>query len=695
MKAFYTNLADFICLEMQGFPFIIREHPREPVYVRQRESAFSDSSVKRTPSTDDSTCDDEILDPVDSIPENSLKHMLRLPKRFERIMIYSLCICFDALLFELTLMPIQAVSTFLYILQKCQGQLVELWRYCVAIVHGLFKPTKDIIWLDKQGAIIKASSGGGSAENRSQGANTDAMTCEYRHMHSHHVGTSETQSNTDEYVITPVEACGFARFVALIMAVLILSRIDTSRVYHNIRGQPFFKLYVIFNMLEVCERLCRSLGRDCIDTLMRATIKMYKLCSNFNLRRSIALSAMNPKERTNDSGYWLKHAGGTIGSPKLTVQGYLHIAEMSTLGHGNTLGQTDTPGGIQNKHAFSAETSEHCEVSQFVLPGADTNAVPSLSKADLGQEQSPRELTFADLGDEDLGNKSDGHNFLLKDLSSSLDTIADTVFPDSSRDPQEYENVYMELFLRYVLVLVYVTFHAFMHLIRVLILNIAINSSDSAMFLLMVTNNFAEIKSTVFKKYNDTSLFTIVATDAVERFHFYLDGIIVFFKMCTVQSPWNSYLKLSRWLTKTLVLEVLIDYFKHGFLLKFNKIGGEIFKRYTEVLMGDVLLSRCQRHLHGLVKFDFRVICKGAYSFPHIQSRRLGFMPSPILALIICNIPYIRNRMTLARFVTAVFIWLSLLFLKITLSILILAHGIKKRKNLLRLKSPMDGIGAL
>ena len=42
-----------------------------------------------------------------------------------------------------------------------------------------------------------------------------------------------------------------------------------------------------------------------------------------------------------------------------------------------------------------------------------------------------------------------------------------------------------------------------------------------------VTNNFAEIKSTVFKRYEEKSLFPIIASDIVERFYVMLDIIFV------------------------------------------------------------------------------------------------------------------------------------------------------------------------
>ena len=68
-----------------------------------------------------------------------------------------------------------------------------------------------------------------------------------------------------------------------------------------------------------------------------------------------------------------------------------------------------------------------------------------------------------------------------------------------------------------------------MHLIRVLLLNIALNSPNdaSAMFLLIVTNNFAEIKSTVFKKWESKALFVILASDMVERVYLSIDILLV------------------------------------------------------------------------------------------------------------------------------------------------------------------------
>lgn len=41
-------------------------------------------------------------------------------------------------------------------------------------------------------------------------------------------------------------------FLLLVLCVYFLHYVDASRLYHSIRGQAVIKLYVIFNVLEVC-----------------------------------------------------------------------------------------------------------------------------------------------------------------------------------------------------------------------------------------------------------------------------------------------------------------------------------------------------------------------------------------------------------------------------------------------------------
>lgn len=84
-----------------------------------------------------------------------------------------------------------------------------------------------------------------------------------------------------------------------------------------------------------------------------------------------------------------------------------------------------------------------------------------------------------------------------------------------------------DLMPKYLWTLLYCFVHSVMHLLRVLLLHVAFNTSSSAVFLIIVTNNFGEIKSTVFKRYEAKSLFPIVASDIVERFYLLADILFV------------------------------------------------------------------------------------------------------------------------------------------------------------------------
>lgn len=46
-----------------------------------------------------------------------------------------------------------------------------------------------------------------------------------------------------------------------------MNHVNTSILYHLIRSQSIIKLYIIYNMLEVADKLISSFGQDILDTL--------------------------------------------------------------------------------------------------------------------------------------------------------------------------------------------------------------------------------------------------------------------------------------------------------------------------------------------------------------------------------------------------------------------------------------------
>lgn len=65
---------------------------------------------------------------------------------------------------------------------------------------------------------------------------------------------------------------------------------------------------------------------------------------------------------------------------------------------------------------------------------------------------------------------------------------------------------------------------------QLLALNVAVNSYDHALLTLLVSNQFVEIKGSVFKKFEKDNLFQITCADIVERFTLALMLTVVAFR---------------------------------------------------------------------------------------------------------------------------------------------------------------------
>jgi len=61
--------------------------------------------------------------------------------------------------------------------------------------------------------------------------------------------------------------CDIIKSLIFIFGLCLLSKIDTSFIYHLVRAQTLIKLYIIYNMLEVADRLFSSFGQDILDAL--------------------------------------------------------------------------------------------------------------------------------------------------------------------------------------------------------------------------------------------------------------------------------------------------------------------------------------------------------------------------------------------------------------------------------------------
>ncbi|KAG4977381.1 hypothetical protein JHK86_036855 [Glycine max] len=131
--------------------------------------------------------------------------------------------------------------------------------------------------------------------------------------------------------------------------------------------------------------------------------------------------------------------------------------------------------------------------------------------------------------------------------------------------------------------------HSFVLLVQAITLSACIVSHYNALPALLVSNNFSEIKSYVFKGYSKDNVHSMVYSDSIERFH--ISAFVLFVlaqNILEAEGPWfGSFISN---ILLVYLFEMAIDVIKHSFIAKFNNISPVAYSEFLEVL--------CKQALH-------------------------------------------------------------------------------------------------
>jgi hypothetical protein len=286
--------------------------------------------------------------------ERLLNFIWLLPQ-LESVLWFGTLACFDSWLYTFTILPLRLVRSFYVLSQSWAMNLISEFHF----VSGFVYSGSGRMWRRRRmrgNSIAPVTSDRSWAAPTQASQNDDAR--EKPKSSRHHRRAKSVPS-----ALLPDDKADMLKGLLIICTCVILLRLDASKMYHWIRGQAAIKLYVIYNVLEVCDRLFSALGQDVLECL------------------------------------------------------------------------------------FSREALER---------------------------------------------KSDGHSKILRPLCL------------------------------FVLALVYTVTHATSLFYQVITLNVAVNSYSNALITLLISNQFVEIKSTVFKKFEKENLFQLTCADVVERFQLWL-----------------------------------------------------------------------------------------------------------------------------------------------------------------------------
>ncbi|KAL2158780.1 hypothetical protein VTH06DRAFT_3971 [Thermothelomyces fergusii] len=172
----------------------------------------------------------------------------------------------------------------------------------------------------------------------------------------------------------------------------------------------------------------------------------------------------------------------------------------------------------------------------------------------------------------------------------------------------------------FLLALVYNILHSVILFYQVIALNVAVNSYSNALLTLLMSNQFVEIKSAVFKRFEKENMFQLTCADIVERFQLWIMLIIIGMRnvvevgglsvpgagsedsgpssipLHTSSILPASFTILPSWLWSGEVLspfivvigsEMVVDWIKHAYINKFNNIKSTFNSRILDILCKD------------------------------------------------------------------------------------------------------------
>ena len=145
--------------------------------------------------------------------------------------------------------------------------------------------------------------------------------------------------------------------------------------------------------------------------------------------------------------------------------------------------------------------------------------------------------------------------------------------------------------------------HCFIIMLEAITFNVVLNSAHSSLLALLVSNNFAELKGTVFKNMNVTRLWTLSMQDIVEHFHISIClAFVLIENMLLTNANLPSY-KITMQCAMILVTEIVVDIMKHAFVGKFQNLKPGVYSEYLKDMCEKTVASSSING-YRIVKFN-------------------------------------------------------------------------------------------
>ncbi|CAG4930907.1 unnamed protein product [Colias eurytheme] len=186
----------------------------------------------------------------------------------------------------------------------------------------------------------------------------------------------------------------------------------------------------------------------------------------------------------------------------------------------------------------------------------------------------------------------------------------------TATEPRDRKREHLGVIPHLIFAMIYVFLHSLLVLFQATTLNVAFNSNNKSLLIIMMSNNFVELKGSVFKKFDKNNLFQVSCSDVRERLHL---SVLLFIVVLQTMKEYvwkeERFWILAPDCVLVLTFEVIIDWVKHAFITRFNEIPYGVYREYTVSLAYDVAQTR--------QKYAFS-------DHSDLVARRMGFIPLPL-----------------------------------------------------------------
>lgn len=329
-----------------------------------------------------------------------------------------------------------------------------------------------------------------------------------------------------------------------------------SYLYHAVRRASFVKLVIIFSMLDVLDKTLSSVTQDTLEVLYAVVEEK--------------LAQRRRRKRRKEKELQSRKAGPADG--KDTEDKAVVSPLRGNLRRRSTKCAAATTMVVETSHTKSLRDSFRSD-SSLHPPSSPELVMLNASQRRSRTEHTPTRQTFV----ESSSTRSRSSSNLTPPLRRREESPFRTV-----EDPSLFSNT---LLIGSSLGAMFsVALHSLTLLLIAVSLNVAINSDANSFFALLVSFNFNELKSTIFKKYSAESLHAVCVADAIERLQYVLLFSVV--SMQYITEHFN--IMIIVYGLFILFVELFIDFSKILFCCKFNTIPLAVFRSYAQLSLVDI-----------------------------------------------------------------------------------------------------------